>query len=278
MKSMSKVFSAKMFFLDLYKQLKSIIIWFVIAVLIVLCAGALFYTLETSGVPDLMREMMTALPEELLNAVDLNMLPDFSEHNAVFGIMCQWLLVLTTIYAGYLGAAAIVRFSCDGSINFLIAQPISRAALVITRYFSQFVSVILYNALLYVILVIYGNVIGVSGVASLALSVSGVFLLVEFLCYSIGFLISNALHTLSSAASFGFGFFIFTFAVACICRLMPHLEFGLYLCPYEYFNVYLMCVGGYEFPVITAILTAVVSLAFFAGSAVIFIQTDIKDH
>ncbi|MGN0537054.1 MAG: hypothetical protein ACI4M3_03640 [Acutalibacteraceae bacterium] len=275
---MSKVFSAKMFFLDLYKQLKSIIIWLVITVLVVLGAGSLFYALETSGVPDLMREMMTALPEELLNAVDLNMLPDFSEHNAVFGIMCQWLLVLTTIYAGYLGAAAIVRFSCDSSVNFLIAQPISRAALVITRYFSQLFSVILYNALLYVVLVIYGNVIGVSDVASLALSVSGVFLLVEFLCYSIGFLISNALHTLSSAASFGFGFFIFTFAIACICRLMPHLEFGLYLCPYEYFSVYSMCMGGYEFPVITAILTAVVSLAFFAGSAVIFIQTDIKDH
>lgn len=278
MKSMSKVFSAKMFFLDLYKQLKSIIIWLIVTLFVIFCAGMLFYALEMSGIPDLMQEMMTALPEELLNAVDLNILPDFSEHNATFGIMCQWLLVLTTIYAGYLGAAAIVKFSCDSSVNFLIAQPISRTALVTTRYFSQFVSVILYNALLYIMLIVYGNLIGVPDVSSLALSVSLVFLLVEFLCYSIGFLISNALRTLSSAASFGFGFFIFTFAVACICRLMPHLDFGVYLCPYEYFSVYSMCVGGYEFPVITAILTVVVSLAFFAGSAVIFIQTDIKDR
>ncbi len=278
MKSMNKVFSVRMFLLDLYKQLKSLIIWVLITILVVLCAGTLFYALEANGVPEMMQEMMTALPEELLDSVNLNILPDFSDHNAVFGIMCQWILVLTTIYAGYLGAASIVRFSCDNSVNFLITQPISRAALVITRYFSQFVGVILYNAILYLILVIYGNCIGVSDVSFLALKISGVFLLVEFLCYSIGFLFSNALRTLSSAASFGFGFFIFTFAVACICRLMPHLDFGLWLCPYEYFSVYSMCVGGYEFPVITAILSIVVSLAFFAGSAVIFIQTDIKDH
>lgn len=278
MKSMSKIFSVRMFVLDMYEQLKSLIIWIMATLLVMLCAGSLFYALEANGIPEMFEEMMTALPQELLDSVNLNILPNFSDKNAVFGIMCQWLMVVTTIYAGYLGAAAIVKFSCDSSVNFLITQPISRAALVITRYFSQLVSVILYNALLYVAMVVYGNMIGVANASVVALQVTGVFLLVELLCYSIGFLFSNAFRTLSSAASFGFGFFIFTFAIACLCRLMPHLEFGLYLCPYEYFSVYSMCVGGYEFPTILAILTVVISLAFFAGSAVIFIQTDIKDH
>lgn len=275
---MNKIFSARMFLLDLRRQLKSIFVWVIVSLVLVFFAGFMFSSIETSGMPELLNDMMTSLPEELLNSVNLNILPDFSNHAAVFGIMSQWLLVIACIYACYIGAASLVRFSCDGSVNFLYAQPISRTALVITRYISHFASIIIYNIFLFFIMWVYANIIELQSPAEMALMVVSVFVLTEFLFYSVGFIASVFLRSLSSAASFGFGMFIFTYAAACFGRFMPKLDAVVYVCPYEYFSVYSLCVGGYTFPTITAILAVVFALFLFVCGAMIFVQKDIKDY
>lgn len=267
-----------MFLLDLRRQLKSIFVWVVIALVLVVFAGFMFSSIETSGMPELLNDMMTSLPEELLNSVNLNILPDFSDHAAVFGIMSQWILVIACIYACYVGAASLVKFSCDSSVNFLYAQPISRTALVITRYVSHFVGIIIYNIFLFFILWVYADMIGLPNSASMAFTVVSVFVLTEFLFYSVGFVASAFLRTLSSAASFGFGVFIFTYAIACFGRFMPKLDAAVYVCPYEYFSVYSLCVGGYTFPTVTAILAVVFALFLFVCGSMIFVQKDIKDY
>lgn len=83
--------------------------------------------------------MLSGLPEGMLKTFNISLTGDASMVKLVgfFAYYFQYLFIAACIYASLLGTQALVSEESAGTIDFLYAQPISRQAILLTKFIAR---------------------------------------------------------------------------------------------------------------------------------------------
>ncbi len=121
------------FKLEFKSNLKGLLLWVGILSLVLVLFMSLFPTMGTDAMKDLVQTKLNALPQDVLEAVGLDEIPDFTKILDYFSYIFQYIAVAGGIYAALLGAQALVKEENDGTIEYLYAQPVTRTQIIFQK-------------------------------------------------------------------------------------------------------------------------------------------------
>ena len=115
-----------MFKREMKINLKSFIIWLLILIIVFLIAFLMYPSIINSNNIDMMEEMMSVFPEEMLKAFNF----DISSMDSAFGWLKSegfvFVLLIIGCYAGILGSNILLKEENDKTIEYLNSLPITR--------------------------------------------------------------------------------------------------------------------------------------------------------
>jgi ABC-2 type transport system permease protein len=254
------------FKMEVKKGLKSLAIWSGICTLLIILFMSMFPSMKDSGMQELVDTKMGAMPEALLQAFNLEDVPDFSKLNQYFAYVFQYIMMAGVIYAGMLGAKSLIKEESEGTIEFLYAQPVSRTKIVTMKLLSSLVLFYIFILVMGIISLIVSAAVKPEDLEIIDLIMdiktlfSG-FFLVGLVFMSVGLLISTLIPNLRMAMPISIGTFFVTYLLGTFSGMIDKLEFLKYFSPFHYAVPSEVIKSGFEsVNIVIAILITVVSI------------------
>lgn len=137
-----------MFKREIKINLKSFIIWTSILIVLFLVVFLVYPSIINSENMEMMDEMMKMFPEEMLKAFNM----DISGIDSAFGWLKTegfvFILLITGIYSGILGANILLKEESDKTIEYLNSVPATRKDIVISKILCGLLYIILMLAII----------------------------------------------------------------------------------------------------------------------------------
>lgn len=254
------------FKMEVKKGLKSLGIWSVVCISLIILFMSMFPSMKDSGMQELVNTKMDAMPPALLEAFNLKDVPDFSKLNEYFSYVFQYIVIAGAIYAGILGSKSLIKEESEGTIEFLYAQPVSREKIVTTKILSSLALFYLFVIIMAIASILMSLVVKPSDLKffDMLLDIktlfSGFFLVgLVFMC--LGFLTSVLVHHLRLATTVSIGTFFVTYLLGIFSSMIDKLEFLKYFSPFNYAVPSEIIRNGFDIVnIVLALLIIIVSL------------------
>jgi ABC-2 type transport system permease protein len=267
------------FKMEFKKGLKPLATWSVICILLIILFMSMFPSMKDSGMQELVSTKLGAMPEALLDAFNLKDAPDFSKLNEYFAYVFQYIVIAGCIYAGMLGAKALIKEESEGTIEFLYAQSVSRTKIVTMKLLSSL-------ALFYLFAVIMGAASILMSMAvkpadlklldlftDMKIMFSG-FFLIGVVFMSIGFLVSAVIPHLRLALPISIGTFFVTYLLGTFAGMIDELKFLKYFSPFHY--AVPSEILKYGFATVNIVLAFIISILCIAGTYLVYKKKDFR--
>lgn len=129
-----------LFKIEWKKQYKSFLIWSLLFMFLSLGFSAIYPQMFTPALKDSMDIMLKGLPDSMLKTFNITLTGPASMFEPVgfFAYYFQYLYLAACIYASLLGTQALINEESEGTIDFLYAQPLSRAAILLSKFIATF--------------------------------------------------------------------------------------------------------------------------------------------
>lgn len=227
--------------MNLYKveiksMLKSFLIWTIVVSGLLIFFMSMFPSMKNSGLSDLMKSKMDAIPEAMRDALGISQTIDFSDLLQYFAYCTQYILMAGCIYAGILGANSLIKEESEGTIEFLYAQPIKRNEIVMIKILSTLTLMIIFNLVLFLVTMVLFELFKSQNYAYMSNLVSifkGMFL-AELVFLSIGFLTSTIIKKVSNATPYILSIFFTTYMLGIFSSVVEKIKWMKNLSPYHY--------------------------------------------
>ncbi len=243
---------------------KSFIIWTMILVGILSFFMSVFPSMSNSGMTEIIKAEMDALPEGMIQAFGVYMI-DFTDLSDFFAYEYQYILIALCIYAGILGGNCLIKEESEGTIEFLYAQSISRNKIISSKLISIFFIILLLNIILFLVTIGFFEAFKPDNYEyfkELFIVFNGMFLLqITFL--SIGILISTLVKKVSLATPIMLGIVFFSYILGMLSSIVEEIEWMKELSIIHYFMPNNVVNNGVEFKyIVICMLLTVFSLGF----------------
>lgn len=218
------------------RLLKGLLTWLVIVTVLLVLFMAFFPSMAESGLADLTKDKLDALPPAVLEAFGLSVMTDFSDLLQYYAYIAQYILMAAAIYALTLGASALIKEESEGTIEFLYAQPISRLEITTRKLLSIVTILWAFNIVLFLASVLLLQAFREPGYEYLPLTLamfSGM-LAAQMVFLAAGFALSSVLPRYSNPSTVGLGLFFVTYLLGAIAAINEQLEWLKYLSPFHY--------------------------------------------
>lgn len=130
------------FLRELKAHRRSLIIWCVVILFMVLSSMAKFQSYSETG--QSMTELLSKLPKALKIALGMGSL-DMTTAGGFFGMFFLYLLLMAGIHAAMLGAGIIAKEERDKTTEFLMAKPVSRVSIVTSKLLASLFNIAVFN-------------------------------------------------------------------------------------------------------------------------------------
>jgi ABC-2 type transport system permease protein len=218
---------------ELKANFKSLIIWGVIVVLIVL--EALIEFSGFAGNPEMLA-ILDTMPQALLDAFSMQAF-NLTTVSGLFGIMFTYLSLILSIAAAMWGSDIISKEERDKTVEFSLTLPVTRSKVVTAKALAALVNCI------GLLLIAWGASIGFSAkynpdsdfYSFLALEMAAVFVL-QLIFLAFGIFLGCAMKHYKRAGSIAVSLLLGTFFLSIFSGLSEDLEFLKYFTPFKYFN------------------------------------------
>lgn len=225
-----------MYKVEIKNMRKSLMIWTVVMLGIIVLFMSMFPSMENSGMSEIVKAKMNAIPEAMRKSFGLAETMDFSDLLQYFAYCAQFILIGNCIYAAILGANSLIREESEGTIEFLYAQPISRSKIVLVKMLSTLTMLFIFNIIIFIATAILFEIFKESGYSyfmKLAAVYKGMFL-AQFIFWAIGFALSTVLPKVSLATPTALGIFFTTYVLGIFSTVIDKLDWMRYLSPVQY--------------------------------------------
>ena len=272
---MPKLFSVPIFLKEFRRSVPSLILWCLISGGLLVLALFSFGQVVQTDFPQRLEEVLSAFPEEVLEAFHLHRLPEFAEFFTYFASICHSIFVIGCLYACYRGCRAMVKLESHQSIVLIYAQPISRASILLSSFASQALVLFIYNLVLWgasysmSVFQLTGNDSGFSGVSLLLYFA---YWLVQIMYLSIGYLISVFLSHSSQASAAAFAVLLVSLLLGIAGGAVPSLSWMMFLSPFYYLDTSALlqaAAGGASYSLGIPITVSLVFTVLFGGLAAV---------
>jgi len=218
---------------ELKANFRSLIIWGVIVVLIVLEAVTEFSGF--AGNPEMLA-ILDSMPQALLDAFSMQAF-NLTTVSGLFGIMFTYLSLILSIAAAMWGSDSISKEERDRTVEFSLTLPVTRSKVVTAKTLAALVNCI------GLLLIAWGASIGFSAkynpdgdfYSFLALEMAAVFVL-QLIFLALGIFLGCAMKHYKRASSIAVSLLLGTFFLSIFSGLSEDLEFFKYFTPFKYFD------------------------------------------
>jgi len=239
----------RFFLTELKQQLSSFVLWFValgvlLTVFLVNYQAVSAVTMET-----LLGFDFSMLSDEILENLDVQILPDLSEYIEYFAFFVQLITVSVCFYAASLGITSLSRNIGDGTIEFLGAQPVSRLGIMLTKLLSRIATLFAFNFVLYLLSLLLSSSAAPEGepYAGGILSIFVAAFLSQLIFFMIGFCVSAFWSNAAPSASFCMALVFFTVLLGAVAPVIDETLWLRGLSPYHYSLPSEVIKPGYSF-------------------------------
>jgi|GEM_PF-5767565 len=239
----------RFFLTELKQQLSSFLLWLIalgvlLTVILVNYQAVSAVTMET-----LLGFDFSMLSDELLENLDVRVLPDLSEYLEYFAFFIQLITVSVCFYAASLGVTALSRNIGDGTIEFLAAQPVSRLGIMLTKLFSRIAVLFAFDFVLYLLSLLLSSFSAPKGEAY-AGGIFSIFVtafLSQLIFLMIGFCVSAFWSNAASSSSFCMALVFFSVLLGTAAPIIDQTLWLRGLSPYHYSLPGDVIKAGYSF-------------------------------
>lgn len=227
------------FKMEVKKGLKSLSIWSIVCVALTILFMSMFPSMKNSGMQELVNTKMDALPPAMLEAFNLKDMPDFTKLNQYFAYVFQYIVIAGCIYAGMLGAKSLIKEESEGTIEFLYAQPVSRAKIVTMKILSSLAIFYIFIMIMSIASILISLIVKPEDLQLIDMIMDikmlcGGFFLIGLVYMAIGFLLSVLIKSLKLAMPLSTGIFFITYILGIFANMIDKLEFLKYFSPFHY--------------------------------------------
>jgi len=221
------------FLRELRANLKSLLIWSVIVVLLIGLAVSKFSAF--AGDPDMLK-ILDAMPPALLDALNMRAF-NLTTLSGFYGLMFIYFGLLGAIAGAMWGSDIISKEERDKTVEFSLVLPVSRSHVVTAKALAALVNCVAFVAITW----------GVSLVAVqlyqpdqafynfLALEMQAMFL-IAVIFLAVGLLLGCAMPRYKLSSSTAVGIILVTYFVSIIASVQANLDFLKYFTPFKYFD------------------------------------------
>lgn len=232
---------------------------------------AFFPYMTKEGMDDSVKSMVSSLPNSMRVATNLTDATSLITLPGYFVYCFYYIFIAFCIYACLLGARSLVKEETDGTIDFLLAQPIRRSAIVGQKLVANLMMIVIFWIVLFGFSILFGFAFEPKGydITHFIKPVTRVFLngiLAPLLFFAIGFCMSAFLKSRNSAFSFSLLCVFVTLVCGILGELVSKVSWLKYLSPIQMVNPQTMMTSRIRWlllPPIVLFIILCILIAFF---------------
>ena len=221
------------FLRELKANLKSLLIWSFIILLLVMIATAKFSAF--AGDPEMLK-VLDSMPPALMDAMNMRAF-NLTTLSGFYGIMFIYFGLMGAMSAAMWGSDIISKEERDKTVEFSLVLPVSRSRVITAKALAALVNCIAF------VLITWG--VSLVAVRSynpdqafhdfLALEMQAMFV-IELIFLAIGLLLGCAMNRYKLSGSTAVGIILTTYFMSIISGMQENLDFLKYLTPFKYFD------------------------------------------
>lgn len=221
------------FLRELRANLKSLLIWSAIIILLIIMAVAKYSAF--AGDPEMVK-MLDSMPPALLDALSMRAF-NLTTISGFYGVMFIYFALMAAIAAAMWGSDIISKEERDKTVEFSLVLPVSRSRVITAKALAALVNSILF------VLVTWG--VSLLAVRSykpdqafynfLALEIQAMFV-IELIFLAIGLLLGCAMKQYKRSGSTAVAIILTTYFMSIMAVMNEKLDFLKYLTPFKYFD------------------------------------------
>jgi ABC-2 type transport system permease protein len=229
------------FLRELKANLKSLVIWCVCLILLVVVGAAKFTAYYNN--PSMLA-ILNSFPKAMIDAMELRTF-NLTTVNGFYGLMMIYYALMGGIAAAMWASDSITKEERDKTVEFSLVLPVSRGRVVTGKLLAALVNSIVF------VLVTWG----ISYAAAqqfhpepafgkfLALEMAGMFF-VELIFLAIGLLLGCAMKQYKRAGNIAIAIILATYFLSVFSGMQSNLDFLKYFSPFKYFDAAAMLQSG----------------------------------
>ncbi len=259
------------FLRELRANLKSLIIWSVIILLLIWIAVIKFSAFANNAE---MLAILNAYPKPLLDALNMNAF-NLTTLTGFYGVMFTYFGLMGAIAAGMWGSGVIAKEERDKTIEFSLALPVTR-----NRFITAKALAALVNSITFVAVTWIASIVAVQSYQPdsafyrfLAREMMAMFM-IELIFLAIGLLVACVMKRPKRTGAIVIGVILTLYYVSMIAGLHEKLDFLKYLSPFKYFDAAKLLHEGRVEPVYWALTAGVIAISL-AGAYFAYNRRDI---
>ncbi len=221
------------FLRELKANLKSLVIWSVIIVLLIMIAVAKFSAF--AGDPSMLK-MLDSMPPALLDALNMRAF-NLTTLSGFYGIMFLYFGLMGAIAAAMWGSDIISKEERDKTVEFSLVLPVSRSRVITAKALAALV-----NCIAFVLITWAVSLVAVRSynpdqafLQFLALEMQAM-LAIELIFLAIGLLLGCAMKQYKLSGSTAVAIILTTYFISVISSMQEKLDFLKYFTPFKYFD------------------------------------------
>jgi ABC-2 type transport system permease protein len=221
------------FLRELKANLKSLLIWSAIIILLIFMAEAKYSAF--AGDPELLK-MLDSMPPAMLDALSMRGF-NLTTISGFYGVMFIYFALMAAIAAAMWGSDSISKEERDKTVEFSLVLPVSRSKVVTAKALAALVNCIAF------VLITWG--VSLVAVRSfnpdqafhnyLALEMRAMFS-IELIFLAIGLLLGCAMKQYKRSGSTAVAIILATYFMAIVSGMQEKLDFLKYFTPFKYFD------------------------------------------
>ena len=218
---------------ELKLNLKSLIIWTLIIVIIFLISFLIYPSLTQDEV--MLEELIATMPKEMLQIFNM----DIISLNKVSGwLLSEGYLMVNLIgscFFAILGGTILLKEQSDKTIEFLFSKPIKKSSIVTSKLLTGLIYIFAFNLIISLTTLIGLNLSNDFNFKHwLYSSIAPIFVHTFFFCTSL--LVSNYFKKTNKSITTNLGIVFGTYLIGVLSLMSEKIEFLKYFSPFEYIN------------------------------------------
>ena len=218
---------------ELKANLKSLIIWSVVMIMLILVGAAKFAAYYNNQAS---LQILSALPQALKDAMSLTSF-DLTTLAGFYGIMMVYFGLLGGIAAAMWGSDMISKEERDKTVEFSLVLPVSRSRVITGKALA-----VLVDCIVFVLITWLFSIVAVQNYNPdqgfyhfLGLEMVAMFV-IELIFLALGLLLGCAMKQYKRSSSLAIGIILLTYFLSIISSMQANLDFLKYFTPLKYFE------------------------------------------
>jgi ABC-2 type transport system permease protein len=229
------------FFREVKANLKSLLIWSVIMILLIVIGLAKFsaYYNDPASL-----EILNSFPKSVLDAMSLRAF-NLTTLPGLYGLMLIYFSLMGGIAAAMWGSDSISKEERDKTVEFSLVLPVSRPRVITAKALAALV-----NCIAFVLVTWIASIVAVRSYSPdaaffsfLRLEMAGMFF-IELIFLALGLLLGCAMKEYKRSASTAVGIILVTYIISIISAMQSNLDWLKYFTPFKYFDAAQMLSSG----------------------------------